>query len=480
MLRMRQQGPQQPRMPEASTGRGRSRQLAAGKLAGPAWRKHAYNRLHAANGHTFASSIAALAAASHSSHSSPIAQSSSSPPLQGTDPAAPAPPLELHGVRSAPARLFKLRGHFAGHTATILLDSGASSEFIDPEFARRCGLALTPSSRSVKLADGTLVAARGQVTAACELDATKGAPLAFTSTYTVTPLEGYDAILGVTWLASHDPVIGWANRTLAIASTNGGPRRIIKPIEVIEDEPTPRLATIGMHALRKAHRRGEIDEVYAVFIQPEASGTGAKPALPREHPIAEALLAEFADVFPDKLPDGLPPTRGVQHTIELKPGSRPPPVRPLRHQSAKDLAVIEEYTRGLIAAGHGRVSNSPFGASALIVRKKDGTARVVIDYRALNEITIKNKYPLPLMDEMFDRVFGANIFTSIDLVTGFHQIRIADADAEKTAFRTRYGSFEYRVLPMGLCNAPGTFMQLMNDTFRDMLDRSVLVFLDDI
>ena len=117
---------------------------------------------------------------------------------------------------------------------------------------------------------------------------------------------------------------------------------------------------------------------------------------------------------------------------------------------------------------------------ALIVRKKDGTARVVVDYRSLNEMTVKNKYPLPLMDELFDRVFGAKYFSKLDLRTGFHQIRVAEADVEKTAFRTRYGSFEYLVLPMGLCNAPGTFMQLMNDTFRDMLDKSVLVFLDDI
>jgi len=180
------------------------------------------------------------------------------------------------------------------------------------------------------------------------------------------------------------------------------------------------------------------------------------------------------------LPPGLPPARGTQHRIELKPGSRPPPPRPLRHQSSKDLAVFEEYTRTMIEAGQLRVSTSPYGAMALIVRKKDGTARVVIDYRGLNEITIKNKYPLPLMDEMFDRVTGAKFFTKLDLRSGFHQIRIDDADCEKTAFRTRYGSFEYRVLPMGLCNAPGTFMQLMNDTFRDMLDRSVLVFLDDI
>ena len=142
--------------------------------------------------------------------------------------------------------------------------------------------------------------------------------------------------------------------------------------------------------------------------------------------------------------------------------------------------MFEEYTRTMIESGQLRVSNSPYGAMALIVRKKDGTARVVIDYRGLNDLTIKNKYPLPLMDEMFDRVTGATYFTKIDLRSGFHQIRIDDADCEKTAFRTRYGSFEYRVLPMGLCNAPGTFMQLMNDTFRSMLDRTVLVFLDDI
>ena len=377
--------------------------------------------------------------------------------------------------------MFKLRGYFAGHAATLLLDSGASSEFIDPEFARRCGLTLTPSGRSVKLADGSIVAAQGQVSTACDLDAKTGPALPFTATYTATPLEGYDAILGVSWLAAHDPVIGWASRTLALAAPGGGPRRIITPLAVVDEEPTTkRLATIGMTALKKAHRRGEIDEVYAIFIRPEGQGTAKADNTPREDAAAEALLAEFADVFPDQLPDGVPPTRGVQHTIELKPGSRPPQVRPLRHQSAKDLAVIEEYTRGLIAQGHGRVSSSPYGASALIVRKKDGTARVVVDYRALNEMTIKNKYPLPLMDELFDRVWGAKYFSKIDLRTGFHQIRVADADVEKTAFRTRYGSFEYLVLPMGLCNAPGTFMQLMNDTFRDMLDRTVLVFLDDI
>ncbi len=382
--------------------------------------------------------------------------------------------MELHGVSRRPARLFKLRGHFAGHEATLLLDSGASSEFIDPDFARRCGLELTPSDRTVKLANGSIVAAAGSTTTTCCLDAAKGAPVPFSATFTATPLEGYDAILGVSWLEAHDPLVGWRDRSITVRAPGGVPR-LIKPLECLAASEPERIAIITTKGLRRAYKKGQIKELYAVLVRPES----AAPA-PKEDPAAEALLHEFADVFPDKLPAGLPPTRGVQHAIELKPGSRPPAVRPLHRQSGKDLEVFEQYTRELIEAGHIRVSNSPYGAMALIVRKKDGTPRVVVDYRGLNELTVKDRYPLPLMDELFDRVHGTKFFSKIDLRTGFHQIRVADADVEKTAFRTRYGSFEYLVLPMGLCNAPGTFMRLMNDTFRDMLDKSVLVFLDDI
>jgi hypothetical protein len=375
--------------------------------------------------------------------------------------------------------LFKLRGFFNGHTATLLLDSGASSEFIDPAFARRCGLELQKSNREIKLADGTVSPAAGRVETECLLAAATGQPIPFTATFTATPLEGYDAILGMTWLEKHNPQIGWANRSITLHHA-GAPPRLVKPLEYVnESAPTgpARIATIGMQALRKAHRRGQIEELFAVLVREK---DGKTVPVSREDSAAEALLNEYADVFPDDLPPVLPPKRGVEHRIELKPDARPPQCRPLRHQSPKDLAVFDEYIRKGIEAGHIRVSNSPYGAMALIVRKKDGTPRVVVDYRALNELTVKNKYPLPLMDEMFDRVHGAKFFTKIDLRTGFHQIRLAEVDIEKTAFRTRYGSFEYLVMPMGLCNAPSTFMQLMNETFRDMLDKSVLVFLDDI
>ena len=403
---------------------------------------------------------------------------SHSPLVAAATAIASLPPLELSGAAAGNpnARLFKLKGSVSGHEARILMDCGATSEFIDTQFAARLGLRLEPSVREIKLADGSISRADGQVTIAWTLDAAKGSPLTFTSTFTATSLGQYDAILGMSWLETHDPIVGWKRRTIEIRSPGKAPR-CIRPIEDLSPKinQSQQIATISLRGLRRAQQRGQIAEIYAVFVRPE-DATGA---VEEADPDVRALLNKYRPVFPPALPNELPPARGIAHRIELKPGSRPPPVRGLHHQSSKDLAVFDEYIREGLANGTIRVSKSPYGAMALVVRKNDKT-RVVVDYRALNELTIKNKYPLPLMDELFDRVHGAKWFSKLDLRTGFHQIRMAEEDIEKTAFRTRYGSYEYLVLPMGLCNAPGTFMQLMNDTFRDMLDRSVLVFLDDI
>ena len=179
------------------------------------------------------------------------------------------------------------------------------------------------------------------------------------------------------------------------------------------------------------------------------------------------------------LPAGLPPSREVDHKIELVPGSRPTS-RPTFRMSASELAELKKQLEELVKAGFIQPSKSPFGAPILFVKKKDGTMRMCVDYRALNEITVKNKYALPRVDELFDRLQGSRFFTKIDLRSGYHQIRIDPADVPKTAFRTRYGHFEFLVLPFGLTNAPATFMHLMNETFRAQLDDSVIVFLDDI
>src|SRR6185312_5431886 len=204
------------------------------------------------------------------------------------------------------------------------------------------------------------------------------------------------------------------------------------------------------------------------------------PAAPADaDPELQALKQEFADVFPSELPSGLPPKRDIDHEIELVPG-KAPPSHPVRRASPAELDELRKQLEELLDAGFIRPSKSPFGAAILFVKKKDGSMRMCVDYRALNDQTVKNRYPLPRIDELFDRLQGAKYFTSIDLRSGYHQIRVAEQDVPKTAFRCRYGHFEYTVMPFGLTNAPATFMRLMNEIFRPYLDRFVLAFLDDI
>ena len=257
-----------------------------------------------------------------------------------------------------------------------MIDSGASAEFIDTEFARRCGLELEPSTRTIRLADGAIAPAHGQVTLSYSLVAASGQRAApFSAAFTATPLKGYDAILGLSWLAEHDVHICWQNRTIEIRQ-QGQPPLHIKPLAHAGDSlSSMQLGTITVKALERERRRGVELELFAVYVQTEPPLSLHAAASEPQDPIVTVLLKEYGDVFPDGLPNGLPPERGVQHRIELLPGSRPPPVRPLHHQSSKDLAVFEEYTRSMIAAGQLRVSHSPYGAMALIVRKKDGTAR---------------------------------------------------------------------------------------------------------
>ena len=191
------------------------------------------------------------------------------------------------------------------------------------------------------------------------------------------------------------------------------------------------------------------------------------------------VLRSFRDVFPEALPPGLPPPREVDHAIELEPGALPPS-RPTYRMSFQELEELEKQLKEYADNGRIRPSQSLYGAPILFVKKKDGPTRMCTDYRALNKITKKNVYPLPRIDELLDRLQGAKFFTKIDLRQGYHQIRIKEADVEKTAFRTRYGHYEYTVLPFGLTNAPATFMGLMNEVFRPLLDKSVVVYRDHI
>ena len=193
----------------------------------------------------------------------------------------------------------------------------------------------------------------------------------------------------------------------------------------------------------------------------------------------ERMLKKYKDVFPDDLPKQLPPRRHIEHSIDLVPGSTPPSKQPYK-MSPKELDELKKIIDDLLLHGFIKPAASPFGAPVLFVKKKDGTMRMCVDYRALNKITIANRYPLPRIDELFDRLQGAKYFSKIDLRSGYHQVRIADNDIDKTTFNTRYGSYSFKVLSFGLCNAPATFMNLMISIMHEYLDKFVIVFLDDI
>ncbi|KAM2333980.1 hypothetical protein ACFXTH_011592 [Malus domestica] len=190
------------------------------------------------------------------------------------------------------------------------------------------------------------------------------------------------------------------------------------------------------------------------------------------------VVRHYPDVFPDDLL-GLPPDRDVEFSIDLLPGTDPISLTPYRMASAEPRE-LKIQLQELIDKGFIQPSTSPWGASVLFVRKKDGTLRLCIDYRQLNRVTIKNRYPLPRIDDLFDQLKGACVFSKIDLRFGYYQLKIKDDDVPKTTFRTRYGHYEFLVMPFGLTNASAAFMRLMNEIFQQYLDRFVIIFIDDI
>jgi hypothetical protein len=190
------------------------------------------------------------------------------------------------------------------------------------------------------------------------------------------------------------------------------------------------------------------------------------------------VVSEFPDVFLEDLP-GMPLERKVEFSIELIPGTAPISKRDYR-VFGLELVELKKQIGELLEKGYIRPSTSPWAAPVLFVDKKDGTKRMCIYYRSFNEVTIKNKYPLPRIEDIFDQLRGASVFSKIDLRSGYHQLRIWPLDILKTAFITKYGLYEFTVMSFGLTNAPAYFMYLMNSVFMDYFNKFVVVFIDDI
>ena len=190
------------------------------------------------------------------------------------------------------------------------------------------------------------------------------------------------------------------------------------------------------------------------------------------------IVCDYPDIFSNELLV-LPPQREIEFPIDVVQGATPTSITPYR-MTPLELKELKIQLQELLEKGFLRPSVSPWGAPVVFVKKKDGTLQLCVDYRQLNKMTMKNKYPLPGIDDLFDQLKGASVFSKIDLRSGYHQLRIKDTDAHKMMFRTRYGHYEFLVMPFGLTNAPAAFMDLMNRVFRPYVDQFFVMFINDI
>jgi hypothetical protein len=259
----------------------------------------------------------------------------------------------------------------------------------------------------------------------------------FRTDFYALPLAGYDVVLGTRWLATLGPIL-------------------------------LDFSTLHMAFWLRDHRvcrQGLAGPARPLLAQLDIDG------------LLEAVLDEFSPIFAESV--GMPPPRAKDHRITLVPGAAPVAVRPYSYPAAhKD--ELERQCLHMLDQGIIRRSLSVFSSPVLLVKKVDGSWRFCVDYRALNAITVKDAYPIPVVDELLDELKGARFFTKLDLRSGYHQVRMDATDVDKTAIRTHDGLYEFLVMPFGLCNAPAAFQALMNDVLRPFLRRFALVFFDDI
>lgn len=493
--------------------------------------------------------------------------------------------------------MLKVEGQVEGKKVSMLVDSGASRNFMSAELAQQLGIAQQSyqgDGPQIKLGNGTIVPVTAQA---------KEVPTWIEGTksgidFEILPMGEKTAILGIPWLRNVNPKIDWKKMTIRIrkgaerflvkrlttdakmpkrgspgaagydlcsiegvtippgqrevvgtglklqipsdcycrlAPRSGlavrfgvdigagvvdrdyrGPVKLIlmnlgqepfevkkgdrvaqmilerirtpEPEEVEELEETPRgeqgFGSTGLSRMEELTEepRKILEELRlaAMRLQDGRTWTGTQVSNKVEDAEIEQLMqTEYGDMLVDKLPEGLPPVRDVEFAVDLVADATPPYRHPYRMSVPERQALKEEIDTWL-KNGWIRPSVSPFAAATLNIPKKDGSVRVVIDYRAINNLTIKNRASLPHIEDLFDTLQGATVFSKVDLTSGYYQVRVKDGDEPKTAFNTPFGHYEFMVMPMGMTNAPATFMTLMNQVLNRFINKCVVVFLDDI
>ena len=370
-----------------------------------------------------------------------------------------------------------LNGKLSRYAVSVMIDSGASGNFVSRQLVDTCGLrtARTSKGLTVTLADGNVRPCDSSVSETLRMGKYQE-----TMPLRVIDLPHHDVILGKPWLRTQNPHIDWRTNSLFLG---GGRDTVVlrgaQPRKASKERSELQGLLLTHLQIKRAARHNE-PLLLAVV---RGVDTGDQPADSSGDSAADdnvkAILRDYADRLVEKLPAGLPPSRGVDHAIPLKPNATPP-FKPMLRLSYAELDEMKKQLQELLDKSYIRPSSSPFGAPVLFVRKKDGSFRMCIDYRALNKATVMDRYPLPRIDELIDRLHGAQWFTKVDMAQGYHQLRVREEDVHKTAFRTRYGHFEFLVLPFGLCSVPASFMRLMHHIFDDLLDVCVIIFIDDV
>ncbi len=378
------------------------------------------------------------------------------------------PPAQLCHMQTQ--QLMQLKGTANGKACKVLVDCGATEDFISSHYVQQQGFHVQgdPENHTVYMGNG-VSAACGQT---CKIKL-KIQGYHVTRICHVTDLPHHEMVLGMKWLSHANPDIDFRKMTVTVHHND---RDYILHNDTSETKPRCEALLISAKQMCKQVKKGQA-EMFLVLLKPLHPSA---PHIPKD--LLEEIkqvLSEYSDVFPEKLPDGLPPDRDFPHRIELIPGNTPPCKQPFR-MSPLELIELRNQLQELTEAGYIQPSTSPYGAPVLFIKKKEGTLRMCIDYRALNKITVKNSHSLPRIDELLDQLAGSQVFSKLDLRSGYYQVPMAPEDVPKTAFRTRYGHYEFKVMPFGLTNAPATFQAMMNKVLEGYTDRFVANLLDDI
>jgi hypothetical protein len=315
----------------------------------------------------------------------------------------------------------------SSHPATVLFNSGASHSFMPITTMKHTMLVSSPGGER-------------RIKHICPVVSISIMGVDFSSSLILLDSKDIDIILGMDWLRKYDRVIQCVKRTVRLTKEDG--------------------ITVEFVAVAQSNQISMLNQMKVTVLE------------------EIRVVQEYPDVFSEDLSD-MPPDRDIEFFIELLHGTTPISKRSYM-MPVNELVKLKKQIAELQAKGFICPSSSPWGAPILFVEKTDGTQQMCVDYQFLNEVTIKNKYPLPRIEDLFDQMKGASVFSKIDLRSGYHQLKIRELDIPKTTFRTRYGLYEYTVMSFRLTNASAYFMYLMNKVFMEYLDKFVVVFIDDI